>query len=153
MASKVRFAKRPAWSLCACLSALLPSGAFAQAAHAYAFSIQPNAAAEALIEFAVQANISIGGVNSCRGRSSGLRGRYTIDAGLAALLSRTGCGYRRVALDTIQIVPEAPAPSPSGPDHAPEHIAQPPALLAETSPLVVTSTKLDRPDRIAALRH
>ena len=158
MSSKSRFVNHPAWSLCACVGAFAPSVAWAQSEHPYAFAIQPKAAAEALIDFAVQANISIGGVNACRGRSPGLKGRYTIEAGLNQLLAKIGCGFRRVALDTVQVFPEAPARPPAGSMSASARTTPPPIPMVETSPVVVTSTKRaavigSLPYAITALGH
>ncbi len=144
MASRARFANHPAWSVFACVAALTPGTALAQSARPYAFSIQPKIASEALIEFAVEANISIGGVNTCHGASPGLIGRFSIDEGLSRLLAKTGCAYRRVATDTVYVFSAPPARSPTvrnSPTQPPAVHAPSPLELAEASPLVVTTTK------------
>ena len=98
-------------------------------------------ASEALIDFAVQANISIGGVNACRGTTAGLSGRFTVEDGLTRLLAKTGCGFRRVAPDTVRVFalsrPAPPAPAAPGPGSR-----QAPAVdLPDTPEVVVTTTK------------
>ncbi len=164
MARKARFAKHTALSACVCAAAFTPGLSLAQPHGQYAFAIQPKSASEALIEFAVQANISIGGVQACRGASAGLIGRYGIDDGLTQLLSKTGCGFRRVASDTIEVF-ALPAPNPPASASAsrvstpPRRNRPPPTTdIVETSPVIVTTTKRaaligSLPYAISALGH
>ncbi len=87
----------------------------------YQFNIPAKSVAEALIDFAVQSNLSVGGGATCAGTSPGLVGGYTIDDGLRKLLSGVSCRYRRVGLDTVRISPPPPPllPSLKGPRPAP----------------------------------
>lgn len=143
MARGARFVQQSAWSAFACAAVLAPCAPEARAANAYVFAIQPKTASEALIEFAVQANISIGGVNACHGLSAGLNGRYSIDDGLTRLLANTGCGFHRVAPDTVGVFVQPAAPLPARPVAQPRQ-GQPqttPEPMAAVSPLVVTTTK------------
>ena len=140
MPSDPRLPKHSAWPIIACLAVACPG--VGQAESAFLFSVKPNRASEALIEFAVQANISIGGVNACRGNSAGLTGRFGIDDGLARLLANSGCSFRRVAPDTVQVFGRLPAPPlrAAVQESAPRTDT---ALLeiVGTSPVVVTTTK------------
>ncbi len=75
---------------------------------------------------------------------------------MTALLAKTGCAFHRVALDTVEIVPAAPATA--GPVGAPERASRPPTAFVETSPVVVTTTKRAAligalPYAISALGH
>ena len=144
--------------------ALSPSAAQAQSDRtSYAFSIPPEPAAEALIAFAIQANISIGGVNACQGASPGLKGRYTIEDGLSRLLAKAGCDFRRAAPDTVQVFAARPRPAAGRPqDRAkatPTPTPVPPPLeLPDISQVVVTTTKRaalmgSLPYTIDALNH
>src|SRR5271168_4618769 len=78
------------------------------------FVIPAEPAQAALIDLAIQANISIGGSPRCTGRAAGLSGVFTDDEALARLLTPTSCDFRRVAPDVYRIVqrasPERPAP-------------------------------------------
>lgn len=144
MAKRTRFVKHSAWWTFAGAAVLAPCPTLAHAANAYVFAIQPKPAAEALIEFAVQANISIGGVNACRGASAGLHGRFGIDDGLTRLLANTDCGFRRVAPDTVQVFGRATAPAvrATAQEPGPRTLAPPPPpAMVGTSPVVVTTTK------------
>jgi outer membrane receptor protein involved in Fe transport len=126
-------------------SALLAAPpALAAESPSYEFHIAPKPLSEALIDFAVQSNLSIGGVSACAGRTEGLSGRYTVDDGLKLLLEGANCRYRHVASDTVRILPleraePAPAPQGQGPGPAPPPPrAQPDMMLQE---VVVTATK------------
>lgn len=93
-------------------SAVLISGPALAASPVYDFRIQPKALSEALIDFAVQSNLSIGGVSACAGRSEGLTGRHTADDALKILLDGSNCRFRRISPDTIRILPaERPQPA------------------------------------------
>jgi iron complex outermembrane receptor protein len=104
------------------------------------FHIPAKSVSEALIEFAVQSNLSVGGATACAGRSVGLTGAFTIDEGLKRLLAGSGCRFRRVAADTVRILPpldaeprQQGAPSPPAPQSD-----EPGSVLQE---LVVSATK------------
>jgi outer membrane receptor protein involved in Fe transport len=85
------------------MATLAPGVARTAPASVHVFNIKPKSASEALIEFAVQANISIGGVNACKGPSHGLVGGFSVEAGLTRLLAKSGCGFRWVAADTMEV--------------------------------------------------
>jgi outer membrane receptor protein involved in Fe transport len=124
-------------------SALLIAPSAFAAAPSYAFHIPAKPLAEALIDFAVQSNLSIGGVSACGGRSEGLSGRYSVDEGLRRLLEGSNCRFRRVASDTVRILPlerPPPGPQPSGPEaRAPE--PPPPEPMPTLQEVVVNATK------------
>jgi iron complex outermembrane receptor protein len=101
-----------------------------------------------LIAFALQADISIGGVSACVGRSRGLKGTFTIREGLERLTANA-CDFEIVDARTVRIVArQAPTPAPS-PRPAPRPLAQP--TIALVSEVLVTATKrLEAANRIPA---
>jgi outer membrane receptor protein involved in Fe transport len=105
----------------------------------FEFRIQPKRLSEALIDFAVQSNLSIGGVSACAGRSQGLIGRHTADEALRLLLEGSNCRFRRIGADTVRILPVEPvqttAAAPQAPAPPPP---EPPAMMQE---VVVSATK------------
>jgi len=115
--------------------------ALAASPPSYEFRIAGKPLSEALIDFAVQSNLSIGGVSACAGRTEGLNGRYTVEEGLRRLLDGANCRFRRVASDTVRILPmeriEA-APVTEGPAPPPPPPAPSEQVLQE---VVVTATK------------
>jgi len=117
---------------------LLAPAAMAAGEPVYQFRIPAKPVSEALIDFAVQSNLSIGGGGVCPGISPGLTGTFTVDDGLRRLLTGAGCRFRRVASNTIRILP-APAPPPAvGHSRPAERQEEPPAILQE---VVVNATK------------
>ena len=97
---------------------LIAPSALAASSPSYEFHIAPKPLSEALIDFAVQSNLSIGGVSACPGRTEGLNGRYAVDEGLRLLLDGANCRYRRVTSDTVRILPlerAEPAAAPQAP--------------------------------------
>jgi len=132
--------------------------AFAANAPVYQFRIPPKPVAEALIDFAVQSNLSIGGAAACPGNSAGLVGAFTIDDGLKRLLAGAGCRFRRVASDTIRILPKVeaePAPGVAALPPPPPPPVDAPSVLQE---VVVNATKraaqIDQlPYSVSALGH
>jgi iron complex outermembrane receptor protein len=79
----------------------------------------------ALIEFALQAELSLGGdLDACRGQAPALTGRLSVSAALDAILAGSGCAYRQPDPRTVIIhrlapaparpVKQAPAPAPMG---------------------------------------
>ncbi|WP_374471735.1 TonB-dependent receptor [Phenylobacterium sp.] len=75
----------------------------------------------ALIDFALQAELSLGGdLDACRGQAPALSGRLSAAAALDAILAGSGCGYRRPDPRTVIIhrLAEAPA-APIRPAPAP----------------------------------
>jgi outer membrane receptor protein involved in Fe transport len=108
---------------------LIARSAMAAGSPSYEFHIAPKPLGEALIDFAVQSNLSIGGVAACSGRTDGLNGRYTVDEGLRRLLDGANCRFRRVTSDTVRILPlerTEPAPAPQGPAAPPPPTPAPP---------------------------
>lgn len=78
----------------------------------------------ALIEFALQAELSLGGdLDACRGRAPALAGRLTVSAALNAILAGSGCGYRQPDPRTVIIQRLGAAPArPVGTARAPAPI-------------------------------
>ncbi len=95
----------------AALLAFVGPQAFAADRPVRQFRIPAKPVAEALIDFAVQSNLSIGGAAACAGRSDELVGVFTVEDGLKRLLADTGCGFRRVAPETYRILPPKNPPS------------------------------------------
>ena len=106
--------------------------------------IAAKTASEAMIDLAVQANISILGVQACRGASPRLVGRFTLRQALDRL-ARDRCEYQIVDAQTVRLIPlRAPEPV---------RLAAPPLIRPPTAPLaaerremrmdevVVTATK------------
>jgi iron complex outermembrane receptor protein len=117
----------------------MPAEAFAAGPLAYHFNIAAKPAAEALIDFAVQSNLSVGGASVCSGRSPGLNGRYTVDEALKKLLDGAGCRYRRIASDTIRILPDALVDTLTGPKV--DVASSPPEPSPAVQEVVVSATK------------
>jgi outer membrane receptor protein involved in Fe transport len=114
--------------------------AVAAPAPVYRFRIPAQPAAEALIDFAVQSNVSIGGASICTGRSAALVGDYTIDDGLRRLLAGTDCRFHRVDSYTIRILSVPPPPTRTSVVKT-EQPAIEPEPVAWVPELVVNATK------------
>ncbi len=97
----------------------MPAAAIAAGPPVYQFRIPAKPASEALIDFAVQSNLSVGGAAVCTGKSRPLAGAYTVDDGLRTLLEGAGCRFRRVASDTVRILPPLPQVSAARRPEAP----------------------------------
>ncbi len=138
----------------------------ARAAPVHAFKTRAGPLTGVLLDFAVQADISIGADEAarCPRPSPGVEGRFTMTQALDRILAGTGCGYRMVDAATVQIVRERPAepPRPSrSPAKAPPAPRQP--TTAEVTPtrsllpeVVVTATRrsalaIRLPDSIGVL--
>ncbi|ATQ44577.1 TonB-dependent receptor [Caulobacter mirabilis] len=113
-----------------------------------AYDIDPKPLPEALIDLAVQADISILGTDACRrGDRRGLRGRYTLDEALQHLLAGAPCSYRIVDAHTVALsarqAPQIFAVAPPGRRKAPPPEPPPPAPSPtfEIEELVVHSAK------------
>ena len=142
MGARVHSLARSALPAAALLVFLVPPfRAVAANAPVHQFRIPPKSVSEALIDFAVQSNLSIGGGAACAGSSPGLIGAFTIDDGLRQLLSAAGCRYRRVASDTYRILPPA-APAAARPVSGPP-AARPPEQLPGPvlQEIVINATK------------
>jgi outer membrane receptor protein involved in Fe transport len=108
--------------------------AFAGPGSVHRFSIPAEPAQAALIDFAIQANISIGGSPHCAGRAAPLSGLLGDDEALARLLAPTSCDFHRVAPDVYRIVARAAPARPA--------LAFPARPASETvTQVVVTATK------------
>ncbi len=120
------------------------------------FTVPAQPASEALITFAIQADISIGGVSACAGRTTPLVGAFTVREGLERLTSGL-CAFEFVDPRTVRILAHArPAPSPpptvaaAPPRSAPRPIA-PATPSFQVSELLITATKRIEPaDKVPA---
>jgi outer membrane receptor protein involved in Fe transport len=126
--------------------AALATPAAAQAP-AYSLSIPAKAAAEAMIDLALQANISILGAQACTGASPRLTGRFTLTQALTRLAEHR-CAFQIVDARTVRLSPlPAAPPSPSiFARRAPVQPASPPVVERREAPMgeiVVTATKRD----------
>src|SRR5205823_1783531 len=79
----------------------------------------------ALVDFALQAGITIGGVRACQGGAQPLKGRFTLAEGLGRLLAGSGCRAEWIDLETARIIAVVPQPSRTAPPPGPA--APPPA--------------------------
>jgi iron complex outermembrane receptor protein len=103
------------------------------------FNIPSKPYAEALIELAVQADVSLLGASTCgTGGPTSLAGRYTLSQALTQLLSGAPCSWRIVDAKTVRITP---APAPKARVEGPG--------LPVVAELLVTARK--RPERLDVL--
>ena len=94
------------------------------------FKIAPKACAEALIDLALQGDVSLLGAGACRGNSPALDGAFTVEEALTRLLAGAPCVWRLKAARSVEITPAPPiAPSP------------PPPKITVVSEVLVTATK------------
>lgn len=126
------------------LTAIGGSGV-AEAAPRRAFAVAAQPLAAALLDFAVQANISIAAdeASHCGRMSGGVQGAFTVAEALDQLLAGTGCGFRAIDAASIKIV-RLPAREPQGaraPPRASPPIAQPPPTPSALGEVVVTATR------------
>ena len=124
------------------------------ASNVNAFDIPAGDRAQALIAFAVQAGVSLGGASACPGRSESVRGAFSNREALKRLLNGAPCRFEFVDAVTIRIVRDRLAAAPPGaPAHArrPEIAAAAEPVAASLQEVVVTATKRPaRPGEIAA---
>jgi outer membrane receptor protein involved in Fe transport len=124
------------------VAAILPLGAARARERIVAFDVPAEPIGMALLDFAVQARISISttGADGCRRARASLRGRFDVAEGLRRLLSGTGCTFRFAGPDEVIVLPEpAPAPRPAQrPPPAPPP-SEPPPQVAGVAELVVTA--------------
>jgi len=101
-----------------------------------AFDIPAKPTGEALIDFAVQAAVSIdtGAAGGCGGRSRAVRGRFTPEAALAQLLAGGRCTFVVIDARTFRVQPRHDRPAPAPPP-------RPDAAGPPVDELVVTATK------------
>ena len=91
---------------------------------------------------ALQADISIGGVDLCKGRTPGLIGTLTLAQGLEQLTSTGNCSYAFLGARTVRIGPHRappPAAAPTAPQTPPPTVEAP--VMTEVQELLVTATK------------
>lgn len=121
------------------------------------FDIPAQPLPAALLDFAIQAGVSLGGARSCMTQARPLKGRYALSEGLGRLLLGSGCSFEWIDADTVRIaavartpIPPAPAPAPARP--APPPPASPDQLEPQlTSEVVITATK--RPELLDQLPY
>src|SRR5580693_7488770 len=114
-----------------------------------AFRIPAEPLSAGLVEFAVQAKISIGlhDLDGCGAAVRGLTGQYTVESGLARMLNGSGCVLRRIDARAYQVEAAAHPLAPgsdgrSGFSRAP--------TVADLSELVVVATRRPTPaERLA----
>ncbi|OYX33392.1 MAG: hypothetical protein B7Y99_07485, partial [Caulobacterales bacterium 32-69-10] len=105
------------------------------------FDIAAKPLPTALVDFAVQSGVSIGGVRACQGTARPLRGRYSLSEALARLLAGSGCSFKWIDSETARIAPVTRARAPRRP---PAFAARPQTNRPEpelASEVVVTATK------------
>jgi outer membrane receptor protein involved in Fe transport len=129
--------------LCASLTGLCFASFATRAEAAEArrrFDIPAKPYSEALIDLAVQANVSLLGASTCDGgQAPALFGRFTLSDALAKVLAGAPCAWRIVDAQTVRI---SPLPAQASPRQA----APAPPLVTE---LLVTARK--RPERLDTL--
>jgi iron complex outermembrane recepter protein len=151
-------------SITGCMMIAALCAAPALAAQQYPFNIPAQRLDTALIALGDQARISIGGMDAglASQRSSGVRGRMSVDHALAILLRGTNFSFVRIDASTIRIVraavkrpPPPPAPKPSRPAPAPQPIAPPkPPPEIPAPDIVVTASKQEQSlDRYPGTAH
>jgi iron complex outermembrane recepter protein len=105
--------------LCACLAGaclLTPASRTEAAESRRRFDIAPKPYAEALIDLAVQANVSLLGASACGSAGQAtLSGRYSLSDALALVLAGAPCTWRIVDAHTVRITAVAPAARLVGP--------------------------------------
>ena len=126
------------------LCTTLAAGASEAAPAIHRYSIGPKPTPEALIDLAIEASISIGGVMACRGVSPALSGRYRLKEALTLLTADAGCRFEIIDIHTVKITPDpaqkarpVPPPARAKPPSPPP----PPLEPAQVSELQVTATK------------
>ena len=88
------------------------SGGVRAADQTYSFNIPKKPLAAALVDFAIQSNISIGTshIGPCAAAVRSLVGRFSIKSGLERILSGSGCGYRQLDAGAFEVVRARPSP-------------------------------------------
>ena len=138
----------------------------ARAAPRHAFNVAAQPLIHALLDFAIQANISIGTAEAsgCQRASHGARGVFTLAAALDKILAGTGCGYRMIDASSVRVVrlPSAAAPiarpaaRPTAPTSAGSSATETATDRAAVPEVVVTATRrsgltLSLPDTISVV--
>lgn len=144
---------RGAAAVGAALALMGACAAQAQPTASRSFDLPAQPLQTALVRFALQAGVSLGGSRACLGRSEPVEGRLTAREALDRLLARSGCRAEWVDASAVRIVAIA---GPGRPEPPPAPPPSPPPAFTSTE-IVVTATKrsslLDRlPYAISALR-
>ena len=110
----------------------------------YRFHVPQRSVPEALLELALQAEVSLGGdIDACHGVSPSLTGRYSLPDALTRVVGKSGCTARVLASNVILIRRVAPHMQPA--------VAAPsiePSAEIELGELVVTAgRRVDLPGR------
>jgi outer membrane receptor protein involved in Fe transport len=132
-----------------------------QAAPPRAFDVAAQPLNQALLDLAIQADISIGlgEVGGCRHASRGARGELTLSEALDRVLAGTGCAWQPVDASSVRIVRLPPPPPalarPEARAAPPQRIGARPAA-ALVPEVVVTATRrsalaMRLPDAISAI--
>lgn len=146
MADLLRPRRAPAIGL---IAALCAGGALA-APPTVAFNIPARGLGAELVEFAIQADISIStrDIGACAATGRALVGRYTLADGLTRILAGSGCGFRFVDARAVEVAP-LPRSAPARPAASP---APPPALApTDLDTMVVVATR--RPTAVDRLAY
>ena len=138
------------WVL-ACAALLTPAAAWAQSSIAFHIPAEP--LADALVDFGLQASVSIGvgDLAVCGGEGRAVSGRLAVAEGLNRLLADTRCGFEVVDARTYRIVRRAAAPPPRRALATPAPPPQVDSISDVVLDVTVTATK--RPsliDRVPA---
>lgn len=122
----------------ACSAALAPTAALAAPRD---FRIAAKPLSEALVDFAVQADVFInsGAARGCRRLGNAVSGRMEATEALRRLLAGTGCAFEMVDARTVRIV-RAPRPA-ARPVAAPPPRPEPPSGPTEVEEVIVTATR------------
>jgi iron complex outermembrane receptor protein len=127
----------------------------ASAERLHHFEIPSKPVGEALIDFAIEADISLGGSVRCSGSSGAVVGDFTVESGLIRLLAGGDCRFVMTAPDTVRIVAaQGPRPAPAAKVHAPvspsvARVSAPQAGSVTLPELIVTATR--RPSVVSRL--
>ena len=130
---------------CALLALL---GSAAQAEPARIFRLPPEPLDSALLRFAVQGGVSVGGFPTpgCAGDSRPVLGVFTPSGALQRLLP-PGCSFRKVDPRAFQVVGLPRAAEPPHPSTPPAAPSRTPPSVSEVPELVVTAEKRPEPLR------
>lgn len=130
-----------------CAAALLPSPALAAPRD---FRIAAKPLADALVDFAVQADVAINssGARGCRRLGNAVSGRMEKTEALHRLLAGTGCGFQMIDARTVRIFRLPPVTAPATPRVA---SPPPPAAPTDVEEVIVTATR--QPSEAARLPY
>jgi outer membrane receptor protein involved in Fe transport len=103
------------------------------------FSIHSEPYADALVDFALQAGISIGGTTACPGTAPALQGRFTLDEGLRRLLAGASCRFEFADPQTVRLTA---APPPVTPVKSAEAAPPPEEIMVSATKRVAAADRL-----------